>query len=78
MPWYWPDHAGYSDPDDVNRLADYLGGIDEKRWTTLDLGGSPEDDRNDELEFLRESFPAFREMYRRARTQGQIVICETS
>lgn len=79
--FYRPDHAGWNDPADVARLADYLTGIDPARWTPADLQALPElaDDaeRGEELEFAREWFPALQQLYQQARQRGQIVVCET-
>jgi hypothetical protein len=78
--FYRPEHAGYNDGNDVARLADYLAAVDPDRWTAADLAGLPgladEDERAEELEFVREWFPALRDLYVRAREQDQIVICE--
>ena len=77
---YRPEHAGYDDPADVARLADYLASVRPEAWTTADLVGLPgaddEVDRADDLAFAREWFPALADLYRRARDRGQVVIHE--
>jgi hypothetical protein len=78
--YYRPDQAGYNDTPDVQRLADYLDGLDPQAWTVTGLtlleGVESEEDRAEELEFVRDWFPALRELYRRAREQRQMVVCE--
>jgi hypothetical protein len=77
---YRPEHAGYNDAVDVARLAAYLGGVDPGRWSAADLALLPaladEEERAEELEFVRDWFPALQDLYRRAETLGQIVVCE--
>jgi hypothetical protein len=77
---YRPEHAGYNDTADVARLAAYLSGVDLGRWSPADLAAvstlADEDERTEELEFVRDWFPALRDLYRRADAQGQLVVCE--
>ncbi|MBY0521886.1 MAG: hypothetical protein K2R98_00720 [Gemmataceae bacterium] len=76
---YRPDHAGWNDRADTARLADYLSAVQSEEWRVEDLGrlrGVDERDRAEELEFAREWFPALRDVYRRARERGQVVVCE--
>jgi hypothetical protein len=79
--FYRPEHAGWNDPADVARLADYLTGIDSARWTPADLQTLPEladeEERGEELEFAREWFPALLQLYQQARQRRQVVVCET-
>lgn len=78
--YYRPDYTGWNDSDDVIRLVDYLVSIDPNRWTADDLAVLIEfesvEDREEELEFVREWFPELRELYQRARINQQIVVCE--
>lgn len=78
--FYRPEQAGYNNPADVARLRDYLAAVDPARWNTEDLRSVPsladEDDRREELDFVREWFPALRDLYRGAAAQGQVVVCE--
>jgi hypothetical protein len=78
--FYRPDAAGWSDIDDVARLAAYLTTIDPDRWTAADLDGlrdfADEEERADELAFVREVFPPLRDLYRGAREAGQVIVCE--
>ncbi len=78
---YRPDRAGYNDSADVERLAAYLDGLDPGSWTADGLaaleGVESEEDRAEELAFVRDWFPALRDLYRRARQRRQIVVCET-
>jgi hypothetical protein len=79
--WYRPDNAGYNNPDDVQRLANYLGSLEPDRWTTADLGlpnaDESEDDRQDELKFARAALSSLQAMYEQARAKRWMVICET-
>jgi hypothetical protein len=77
---YRPEQAGYNDPADVARLTAYLDAVDPTRWSTTDLeplaGLADEEERGEELAFVRDWFPALQELYRRAKEQGCIVVCE--
>jgi hypothetical protein len=79
--FYRPEHAGYNDGPDVLRLTEYLESINPEAWKPADLAAFPElvdeEERVEELEYLREWFPALRELYGEARRRGEIVICET-
>jgi len=78
--YYRPEQAGYNDATDVARLADYLAAVDPKLWTPESLAPltdlADEDERADELEYVRDWFPALRELYERARDRDAIVVCE--
>lgn len=78
--YYRPDHAGFNGIDDVARLAAYLHGVDPNSWDAAALAPLPElpdaDERGEELEFVREWFPAVATFYRRAAEQRQLIICE--
>lgn len=76
---YRPDQVGLNDRADTARLADYLAQVDPERWTAAGLAGlhgMTEVDREEELEFVREWFPALRELYRGAATRAQVIVCE--
>lgn len=77
---YRPDHAGLNDRADVQRLADYLAGLDVTRWRPDDLAGLPDladdADRAEELDFVREWLPALTQLYQRAADRQQIIVCE--
>lgn len=77
---YRPDHAGYNDPDDVARLAAYLTAIQPQLWTVGDLLPLSEladdEERADELAFVREWFPVLVELYQRAQAHERVVIIE--
>ncbi len=78
--FYRPDQVGYNDAADVARLADYLALIDPQRWTPDDLATLTElesdEERADELEYIRDWFPALRELYQQARQREEMIICE--
>jgi len=77
---YRPEKAGYNDAGDVSRLALYLAAQDPEQWSSADLeplhGQGDDTDREDELEFAREWFPALRDLYRRAQSDNRVVVCE--
>jgi hypothetical protein len=77
---YRPEQAGWNDADDVARLASYLDGIDPQTWSTADLAGLPgledEEERQEELELVREWFPELQTLYRQARQERHIIVCE--
>lgn len=77
---YRPDQAGYNGPDDVARLADYLAAVGPQQWTVDDLRPlrnlADDEERADELAFVREWFPVLVELYQRARVGKRILIIE--
>jgi hypothetical protein len=77
---YRPDQAGYNDPDDVARLAAYLAAVHPQQWTVDDLRAlrdlADDEERADELAFVREWFPALVELYQRTRVEQRILIIE--
>jgi hypothetical protein len=74
---YRPEHAGYNDATDVARLYAYLAAVDPARWRSSDLAHLGDDaEREEELEFARDWFPALRDLYREADRHGQVVVCE--
>lgn len=78
---YRPEYAGWNDRADVQRLAQYLSSVDPGTWTAADLRHHRElsdlSDRADELEYVRQVYPALRKLYHHAAEKQQIVICET-
>lgn len=78
--YYRPLQAGLNDVADVHRLADYLASLEPERWTVADLAGFPgladEEARIEELEFARDCFASLADLYRQARAQNQVVVCE--
>jgi hypothetical protein len=78
---YRPEHAGFNDVQDVQRLAAYLGQIDPGEWEPASLEGLPgcEDSEAciEELELVREWFPPLYAMYRSAGERQQIIVCES-
>jgi hypothetical protein len=77
---YRPDHAGWNNHADVARLARYLASLDPEQWTVAGLSAlrevADDEDRAEELEFLRDWFGPLRDMYQRASGRTEIVICE--
>lgn len=78
--YYRPDHAGFNDPQDMARLANFLEAVDTRQWTTAQLDGLPEiaDEQTqaDELAFIQEHFPDLVQTYRGAADRGLMLICE--
>jgi hypothetical protein len=78
---YRPDRAGFNDEDDVSRLADYLAAVEPQRWTADALRPLPDleddDDRADELAFVREWFPVLVALYQRARAERRVLVLES-
>lgn len=78
--FYRPDHAGLNDQADVSRLAECLAAIDTSLWTTNQLKPiadlANEDDRAEELAYVRDWWPSLVGLYQDARDQGRIVVCE--
>jgi hypothetical protein len=78
---YRPEQAGYNDPDDVARLAAYLAALEPERWTADNLQLLPDlesdEERADELAFVREWFPVLVDVYQRAQAEQQVLIIES-
>lgn len=78
--WHRPEHVGWNDAPDVERLLAYLGGVDPQTWTVAPLARLPEwkDDaeRAEELAYLRDWWPALVQMVAQARVNDQVIVCE--
>ncbi|MFL5242108.1 MAG: hypothetical protein ACJ8FY_08365 [Gemmataceae bacterium] len=78
--YYRPEQAGLNDRDDVARLANYLNSLQPEMWTASALEGLSElplnEEREEELEFVRQEFPTLERIYHGARLSGQVIICE--
>jgi hypothetical protein len=78
---YRPDAAGYNDAADVARLAAYLAALQPERWTVNDLAGlcdaTDDEDRADELAFVREWFPVLVELYQRTQANERVLVIES-
>jgi hypothetical protein len=78
--YYRPVYAGYNDAADVARLAAYLATVDPQRWTPAGLTALPDladdEERAEELEYIRDWFPALHDLYQQARADDQVVVCE--
>jgi hypothetical protein len=78
--FYRPEHAGFNDSEDVTRLAAYLAAVRPASWKPDDLAALPdlpEDEREEELAFLRDWFPALQGLYTQAAERGRVIVCET-
>jgi len=78
---YRPEQAGYNDAGDVARLAAYLAAINPEDWTIEHLQNLPDmtddDERADELAFVREWFPVLVDLYRRTQAQRRVLVIES-
>ncbi|MCS6852589.1 MAG: hypothetical protein NZ700_15645 [Gemmataceae bacterium] len=77
---YRPEHAGWNDPTDVRRLADYLASVDPQSWSPDDLLSLPclagPEERADELALVRDWFPALADLYLQAARRGDVIVAE--
>jgi hypothetical protein len=77
---YRPDQAGVNDAGDVARLSDYLNSIRPETWRAADLAAVPdlpEEEREEELAYLRDWFGPLQAMYAHAAELKRVIICET-
>ena len=75
--WYRPDHAGWNDVDDVQRLLAFLRRIDPSGWSATALIHLPDDaERTEELAYVRDWWPELVAMYEQAHAADQVVVCE--
>ena len=78
---YRPEHTGYNDAEDVARLTEYLSSVRPEQWTVEDLRElrdvGDDDERADELAFVREWFPALVELYQGLQARGRVVVIES-
>jgi hypothetical protein len=78
--WHRPGHVGWNDTPDIERLAGYLKAVDPSLSTPAALAPllelSDEADRVEELEYVRNWWPALVEMYDAARAEHQVIVCE--
>lgn len=77
---YRPEYAGYNNAQDVGRLARGLANINPKQWTTQALVSltdlESEEDREEELAYVREWFPVLRDLYIQCEANGNVVVWE--
>jgi hypothetical protein len=78
--YYRPEQVGYNDAADVGRLADYLATVEPQAWTPDALAPlsdlTSDEDRAEELEYVRDWFPALRDLYQRAHQKDEMIVCE--
>jgi hypothetical protein len=78
--FYRPDQAGLNDRQDVARLSEYLNSINLESSSASALEAAPEmtseEEREGELEFIRQEFPNLRQIYDRALGNRQVIACE--
>jgi hypothetical protein len=77
---YRPEQAGLNNEDDIARLTNYLESLYPSTWSPKDLEAVSElasaEDREAELEFIRQELPNLQQIYARARDRGQVIVCE--
>jgi hypothetical protein len=77
---YRPEYTGFNDVKDVSRLCNYLTELRPEQWSVGGLSAlrdaADESERQEELEIVGEWFPALCELYQRAASGGQVIICE--
>jgi hypothetical protein len=78
--FYRPDHAGYNDKTDVERLLAYLEAIEPAGWIEAMLQPISElasiEDRAEELAFVRDWWLPLVEVYRDALRRDCVIVCE--
>jgi hypothetical protein len=78
--FYRPEHAGLNDTEDLIRLAAYLDTVQPELWQPDDLAGLtdlPEEEREEELAYVRDWFGPLKELYAQAADRRQVIVCET-
>jgi hypothetical protein len=77
---YRPDHVGWNDAAAVARLTEFMQAIEPAAWTADNLARLPEfadaAERDEELAFVRDWWPALVALYADARCTDQIIVCE--
>lgn len=78
--WQRPDHVGWNDRADVERLTEYARAVDPQFWSAAALTPLPhlasDAEREEELAYVRDWWPAFVEMYEQAHAERQVIVCE--
>jgi hypothetical protein len=78
--YYRPDYAGLNDKGDVARLAAYLEAIDPATWKPRDLTRladcHDDEERAEELAYVRDWWPDVVGLYHKARDRDLVVACE--
>lgn len=77
---YRPFHVGWNNPADVARLWQYLKALDPAAWSESLLpplaGLEQPEDREEEVAMIRDWWPDLVGLYRRARDEKGILVCE--
>lgn len=76
---YRPEWCGWNDGEDVRRLAIYLTSLEPNGWQADQLANLPgltEEEREEELQTAGEWLVPLREMYERAASKKQAIVCE--
>lgn len=76
--WHRPEHVGWNDILDIHRLGVFLHSVDPATWSAEALAklGGDDQDRMEELAYVRDWWPALVEMYDRAHVERQVIVCE--
>jgi hypothetical protein len=74
--YYRPQQAGLNNTSDVQRLGDFLTGIDMNTWNADCLPSLDAADRHEELAFARQSVGELNALYAKARARQAILVRE--
>lgn len=78
--WHRPEHVGWNDVDDVAMLTGYLQSIQPASWPASALALLPDftedEQRAEELAYVRDWWPALVNLYETAHAARQVVVCE--
>jgi hypothetical protein len=80
--WHRPDHVGWNDAADVERLLQYARAVDPQSWSAAALAPlkdlTDDGEREEELAYVRDWWPALLELYEQAHAARQVIVCERS
>jgi len=73
-----PDHIGWNDAADVERLLMYARTVDPQSWSASELAPLHEliDEAEEEVAHVRDWWPPLVEMYEQAHAAKQVIVCE--
>jgi len=78
--WHRPDHVGWNDAAEVERLLEYARAVEPRSWTAAALAPLPElpdaAERDEELAYARDCWQGLVEMYQQAHATRQVIVCE--
>jgi hypothetical protein len=78
--WHRPDHVGWNDSADVERQTEYARAVDPRSWSAAALTPLPDlandSEREEELAYVRDWWPALVDWYQQAHAARQVIVCE--